>query len=457
MLACSHAEDNTDPAPGQICVHLLEAPKQGYSARFTGDGVKRDLLCGVCFQALNESEPSLRGVCRSCFQDIEADALRFREHAGKPSVTERASSLHFVLASAWQPRLENVLDIQPVATALEGVWIALQADGNVVRIDFEARTQSIMTRLPASDVDLSQPVTLHLAPDVKTAAVVNTYGSHGVVFDLQSGACMQKLYRGDYHTEHCVFSCAFFENDGRLLLVHATDWNRLDISAPYTGVCLTQRESPTYRKGEETPHCLDYFHCGLTVSPTQEWVADNGWRWHPMGNVVAWSLMRWLHENIWESEDGSSQQNLSWCDWYWNGPLCWINDHTLAVWGYGSDMDALLPIVRVLDLRTQRQTALIAGPQGQERYAYATGEGDTQRFTTRPAGTLLFDMYLFAFAPSHGLSSVYDVDTGERLFNDEAFCPLRYHAGAKQFLARTGDTFQVYALEDNGERQAVSG
>lgn len=86
-----------------------------------------------------------------------------------------------------------------------------------------------------------------------------------------------RLDRGDYHEEHCNFPLAFFENRGRLLMVHGTDWNRLDVSDPVTGTLLTERSLTSYQDGQQQPdHYLDYFHCGLAVSPNREFVADNG-------------------------------------------------------------------------------------------------------------------------------------------------------------------------------------
>ena len=126
MLACSHAEDSANPAPGRMCVHLLADPDLDYMVRFSGVGVQRDLLCGACSQTAKAGDAlALQRVCRPCFEAVEAHSCCYEGHLGEARVTERASSLHF-------------------------------------------------------------------APD----------------------------------------SAVFFKNDGRLLLVHATEWNRLDISAP---------------------------------------------------------------------------------------------------------------------------------------------------------------------------------------------------------------------------------
>lgn len=174
--------------------------------------------------------------------------------------------------------------------------------------------------------------------DGRFAAVVNTRGRQGAVVDLQTGAVTMRLDRGDYRVEHSNFPAAFAEVDGRTVLVHGTDWNRLDASDPRTGELLTARAFAPYERGGPLPeHYLDYFHGGLAVSPDGRFVADNGWVWSPTGAVVAWDLHRWLRENPWESEDGPSRRPLCWRDYFWDGPLCWVDNDRLAVWGYGTD------------------------------------------------------------------------------------------------------------------------
>jgi hypothetical protein len=68
---------------------------------------------------------------------------------------------------------------------------------------------------------------------------------------------------------------------------------------PTTGELLTPRDLPRWGSGEPRPaHYLDYFHCGLTLSPDGAWLVDDGWVWHPMGMLKSFSLRRWLQENV---------------------------------------------------------------------------------------------------------------------------------------------------------------
>jgi hypothetical protein len=245
------------------------------------------------------------------------------------------------------------------------------------------------------------------------------------VFDLDTGSATMALDRGDYQTEHSNFPAAFAEVDGRTVLIHATEWNRLDVSDPRTGELLTARPTPVYRRDEPRPeHYLDYFHGGLAVSPTGAYVADNGWVWHPFGVVAVWDVRRWLRENPWESEDGPSMRSLCHRAYYWDGPLCWLGSDRLAVWGYGADDEWLIPAVRVFDATTGAEGHWFAGP----------------------TGDLISDGYLFSCDPAGG-TSVWDVETGERLLLDGEFCPRRYHPGAKTFLTPGSDgRFRVTRL-----------
>jgi hypothetical protein len=67
------------------------------------------------------------------------------------------------------------------------------------------------------------------------------------------------IYREDYYAEHCPFPLAFVQRDSKWLLIHATQWNRLDVSDPATGELLTDRPLPQVETGKSRPkHDLDY-------------------------------------------------------------------------------------------------------------------------------------------------------------------------------------------------------
>jgi hypothetical protein len=179
-------------------------------------------------------------------------------------------------------------------------------------------------------------------------------------------------------------------------------------------------------EGEKAPeHYLDYFHGQLTVSPEGEYVADNGWVWHPVGVVRTWSARRWLKENIWESEDGPTAKDLVWRAYFWQGPLCWIDNRRLAIWGYGDDDEWMLSAVRLFDVVSGAEIGWFPGPEGR----------------------LVFDRYLFAFGTS-GVS-VWNTGKGTCLLQDDSFAPAAYHPVTGEFLTILSDgSLQLSRLSD---------
>jgi len=109
---------------------------------------------------------------------------------------------------------------------------------------------------------------LHVSRDGEFAAVVNDYGRHGQLVDLRSGNVTVELDGGDYDQDTVPFSFAFTNVGGRLVAIHRTAWNRLDISEPATGKLLTERGPTSYQHGEPRPeHYLDYFHRRTVSEP----------------------------------------------------------------------------------------------------------------------------------------------------------------------------------------------
>jgi hypothetical protein len=235
----------------------------------------------------------------------------------------------------------------------------------------------------------------------------------GIVVDLTSGDITMRLAHRSHHERHSRFPVAFFSDGDRPLLVHGTDWNRLDISDPATGELLTQRGPTGYRAGEQRPlHYLDYFHAGLTVSPDSQFVAEDGWVWHPFGVVRSWSLQRWLDDNPWEAEDGLTVRSLCSREYYWDAPLCWLNERTLAVYGFGEDVDLVIPAVRVFDVTTGEESGWFPGPSGN------IDSDGTHLFSWDGDGT-----------------SVWDPVAGERLHHDSNLHPSSLHRSSRSFVS----------------------
>jgi hypothetical protein len=184
------------------------------------------------------------------------------------------------------------------------------------------------------------------------------------------------------------------------------------VTDPATGALLTSREHGPIPEGARPEHDLDYFHGALYLSPAGEWLADDGWVWHPVGRVRAFSLARWLEENVWESEDGASARSVCERSYFWGGSICWTGPRTLAVWGLGDDEERIVPGVRIFDVGTGEETSSFVGPDGE----------------------LAFDEFLFAFSQEKG-TTVWDAGTGERLAVEPSLKPLAYHHRARCFLS----------------------
>jgi hypothetical protein len=406
-LDCGHAA--AAPA-GRVCEHLLTAPDTDHHQRFTGRGLAFVLVCEPCARA--GPDDTLRTTCPACFAEIRCNSC-WTGIVGEPEVRARPTALHFrhrVVAVPSVPPGE-VLDVQPVRAFDQDLWVALTRDGRLVRLDLDRGTATPLVQLQAGAVDLAEEVSLHVSAAGDLAAVVEAHGLTGCVVDLTAGRVTMTLTREESEPEHCRFPITFAERGRRTLLIHHTAHSRLDVSDPRTGELLTARSLPDQSAGPGSPHYLDYFHGRLTVSPTGEYVADDGWVWHPYGVVSTWSVRRWLAENPWESENGPTRKDLCGRAYFWDGPLCWVGPDRLAVWGYGQDDEWLRPAVRLFDVTTGTETGWFPGPKGD----------------------LAFDGVLFAFDPQEG-TTVWDIDTGERLHADPALRPRRYHPGRKAFL-----------------------
>jgi hypothetical protein len=147
------------------------------------------------------------------------------------------------------------------------------------------------------------------------------------------------------------------------------------------------------------------------VSPGEARIADTGWVWGAAGIVRAWSLDAWLGANVFESEDGPSVRRLGYRLYDWNNSLVWLDDDRVALAGYGSDVDWMLPAARIVTAST----------------------GVEVRWFYGPSGWFAFDRHLVSISARDG-AAVWDVDTGERIVHEPAARARWYHPGARVFV-----------------------
>jgi hypothetical protein len=118
-------------------------------------------------------------------------------------------------------------------------------------------------------------------------------------------------------------------------------------------------------------------------------------------------------------------QDLCCREYYWGGPVAWLDATSVAVWGLGDDDRLLTPGARVFNVVTGEEIRSFAGP--------------AQGFASQPP-------YLIAFDNGSG-TSVWDVATGERLARDPGLCPIEQHPASRELISRApGEGFRVSRL-----------
>jgi hypothetical protein len=371
----------------RVCEHVPAG--HGFIERFTGAGVESELLCEAC--AANGAAATL-----DANDELVARVRDARE--GAPQVIELASELALELHDV-EIACPALTDLKPFGAGDRSRWLGLTADGRVVELDLDRREARELAR-----VAIPAPLELHVSSRGEFVAVVAKHGTRGEIVELATDRRIA-VDRAGYHEDVCRFPFAFVAHRGRDVAIFAPEWNRLAAFDLRTGEALTAR--PTPASGDR--HYIDYFHCGLDVSPGGTMIADNGWVWQPLGVIATWNLERWLDDNVWESEDGLSRRDLDWRE-DWDVPLCWLDDTRLAIAGHG-DMDRSFPTaIDIVDARTGKLVRWFAGPDAAE---------------------LAFDRVLFSLGEA---TTVWDVERGGGLLRSpHRFA--RYHAGAKQFAA----------------------
>lgn len=339
------------------------------------------------------------------------------------------------------PGLGAVTDLAPVHDRDRPVWLALSEDGTISRWDVAAGHHEAVGATSVEAEDDREPwddrpcrQRLRASHDGRFAAVVNDHGRFGEVVDLRTGEVTLDLDGGGYNEETVPFSLAFAQCRGRCVVVHRTDWNRLDVSDPQTGELLTDRLLPAQEAADALPeHHLDYFHGALYVSPDGKRILDDGWIWHPAGIPAVWDLGPWFEGNVWESEDGPSLFDV--CDrgYYWNHAMTWIDSSRVAVEGLGDDGSAMLPGARIFDTSRTSRSEPHRTPRAVDLLAF---EGPTGPFFSD--GTHLFS------SGDTGLS-IWDPAEGKLLRTVPGFSPTHHHPDARQFLQLADGAVRLWA------------
>lgn len=428
-LACGHVANE---APARVCPHLVRPARDDmeHVRLLKGRRLDYDLACAACDAA---GQPiTLIEVCEGCVQRLNEEAVdgSLTAWRGRAGIDERPEPVDPTVDSWRLPKsVGPVLDLAPFGTG--DTWLALTAAGAIVALDPGAGScpvlaTDLLIAEPAYESWSGRPLTprLHASACGRFAAVVNDYGRYGRVVDLRrAGATTLLLDSGTYRTNLVPFSFVFARHGGRTVVVHRTEWNRLDVHDAESGRSLTDRTHEPVPEGARPRHHLDYFHGRLHLSPDGRRLADDGWVWAPVGMTVTWSLERWLGGSAWESEDGPSRCRLTQRAYRWDSPMCFTGDVLLAIGGIGYDDVAMLDGVEIYSVATGDQVAAFAGPVG------ALFANRTRLYSAGPDGL-----------------QIWDPVTGHRTGGVPGFVPTCHHRAAGRLGAVQDGVLRRWSL-----------
>jgi hypothetical protein len=448
MLTCGHKRA---PFGAAICAHL-RACREGpidYFRWYTGVGLDVELLCGPCADAREQGLPAATElVCEVCFQYATAEVGDLAGIRGKPGSLTRAEPFSVTLRKTALPKeVGTIIDVAPIDQEGQSIWLMLAEDGLLIRFDADTGEWARLASASVATEPDHEPFAghalrrrLHASTEGTFAAVVNDYGRYGQIIDLRTGRVTLALDGGDYHPETVPFSFAFTQVQERVVAVHRTDWNRLDVSDPATGALLSDRGPTSYREGEAKPdHYLDYFHGALHLSPSGAQVVDDGWVWHPLGAPTTWSVERWVSDNIWESEDGPTKKDFCVRNYYWDHAITWLDETRVAIGGLGDDDRAMIDGARIFDITLSGNRDGRWGAEWRSARELIAFPG--------PAGAFFSDGTWLFFADQHGLSR-WDLNDGARTGFLPGFQPTRHHRSAGELVQIADDTLLRWKVRD---------
>ena len=358
ILACGHAQKASEI---RLCSHLIGQNDVPFWRVLRGEAMRYDCCCELCQKAFQNGEKlEFFEVCDHCARQIDDKKWELRGWLGTPEIREELATFNYSLQTVvFAPELAN----STAAIPLDEKRVLALCGDEICLFEGESFSTLGKIEIPA-DKDKNwgkRHLTprFHLSPSGRFAALVNDFGRYGAIWDLETARQTMNLNRGEYHPETQFFPLAFFQNQGRDLVVHASDWNRLEISDPQDGALLTPRDAMKYE--DKNPHYLNYFHGALHVSPDFEWILDDGWVWQPMGLAEVWNLKNWLESNVYESEDGASKRTLDWNE-YWNKPIFWLDSGRVAIEGFGDDDQ--IRGATIWDVASGEVLNQFAGPSG---------------------------------------------------------------------------------------------
>lgn len=188
--------------------------------------------------------------------------------------------------------------------------------------------------------------------------------NRGLILDLNSGETVMHVDIGDYRTGHTRFPLAFFTHDNQPIVIHGTDWNRIDATNLLTGQLLTERNLNEAPEEPDEWNCFSEWNGHLAVSPDQRRAACLGWVWHPIGMVYSWRLDNWLNGNPHEIDVSEEKKSHAAWDYFWDSEITWVDNSRLAIWcGHEMAQEITEPHVSIVNVEDETQYLIIEGPE----------------------------------------------------------------------------------------------
>lgn len=407
--------------PIYACSHLMENADNDYFRHFTGVGVESYFLCTDCHQILvrEKTNVPVQPLDRQGIQRISTEGF-LDGISGEPSI--------LALSDIDLPPVQSLSLSDPIITMAampNGCWLTYSSSQAlaVFNPDTGNRETLMSISLPEETDEAwcehHLASRLHCDPTGNYAVLVHDYGRYGVVINLHTRQVTMSLDGGEYYPETVPFSVCFIMHEGHPILIHRTDWNRLDASDPATGHLLTERGPTSYDNGEESPaHYLDYFHGGLHSSPSGKRVLNDGWVWHPAGLANYFDPHNWLRTNVWETEEACHCHSLMQRD-DWDLGVAWLDD----------DRVILQTLIADASLETRRKKvglAFLLNLITKEIIAFA---GPAGRFFSGEGGHL--------FSANDEGFSLWDIERRCRIGFIAGFTPAYYHPWRRVFVQIT--------------------
>lgn len=254
---------------------------------------------------------------------------------------------------------------------------AITDDGSLHRIDTQIGAATKLLDLPEGVVTPAHRIELTVGFEDQYLAVTyqqkdNHDLNRGFILNLKTNEITIPLDIGDYRTGHTRFPVAFCLHNGRQIVIHGTDWNKIDATDLLTSEMLTQRDLEQVPEADKDWDCFSEWNGHIAVSPDHKRAACVGWVWHPIGLVYSWRLDNWLNGNPFEVDVSADKQSHAAWEYFWDSDIRWVDNTRLAIWaGHEMPEGLKVPHVSIIDVEDEAQQLIIEGP---ENHFYLHGD-----------------------------------------------------------------------------------